>query len=81
MRISVRVKPNSRRPGVEVLPDGTLLVRVASPARENRANEEMVEHLCRHFKLPRSSITILKGAHTPHKVIEVNPPLDSSIPR
>jgi hypothetical protein len=71
MRLRIRVQPNSRRPGVEQLPDGTLKVRVSAPAHEGKANKAVIEALARHFRVPKTHIRILHGEATRNKLVEV----------
>jgi uncharacterized protein YggU (UPF0235/DUF167 family) len=37
--LEIRVIPNANRDAVETRPDGTIVVRVSSPATEGRAND------------------------------------------
>jgi len=71
MRLRVRVSPNSRRPGIEELPDGTLKVRVSAPPQEGKANQAVIETLARHFRVPKSSIRVLRGAAGRDKLVEI----------
>jgi hypothetical protein len=71
MRLRIRVSPNSRQPGIEQLPDGTLKVRVSAPAHEGKANMAVIEALARHFRVPKSRIRILRGEATRNKLVEV----------
>lgn len=73
MKISVIVKPNSRKESVERLADGTYQVRVNAPPIEGRANEAVVEVIARYFSVPKSAVTILKGTTGKRKIVEVNP--------
>lgn len=71
MHLHIRVQPNSRRPGVEQLPDGTFKVRVSAPAHEGKANKAVIEALARHFRVPKSRIRILHGEATRDKLVEM----------
>ncbi|HSA58623.1 MAG TPA: DUF167 domain-containing protein [bacterium] len=72
MRIEITVKPGSRRPGVEKLPDGTYRVAVNAPPREGRANEAVIEALAGYFDVPKSSIRIRMGSSGRKKVVEID---------
>ncbi len=72
MKINIVVKPLSRRELVERLADGTLRVSVNAPAIEGRANEAVIEALARHFSVPKSAISILRGARGKKKVVEIS---------
>jgi hypothetical protein len=71
MRISVRIKPNSRTEAVEKLPGGDYLVRVRSPAVEGKANEALVEALSDYFDIPKSRISIAKGLGSKNKIVDI----------
>lgn len=68
MKITVMVKPNSRKEAVEPQADGTYIVRVNAPPIEGRANERVVELLSEHFSRPKSSIRLVSGAQGKRKV-------------
>jgi uncharacterized protein (TIGR00251 family) len=70
MRIEVVVKPNARKEAVEKLPDGSYRVSVNAPPQEGRANEAVIALLAKFFKIPKSSITILRGERGRRKLIE-----------
>ncbi len=74
MRISIRVMPRSKKPGIEARPDGTLVVRVSAPSVENRANEAVVEALAGHFGVPRRLVSILRGNTGRNKIVEIGNP-------
>jgi len=70
MRVKVRVKPGARK--VKVEEDGdTLVVWVRSPAREGKANAELIEVLAEYFGVPKSRITIVRGHRGRDKLVEV----------
>lgn len=71
MRVEVRVTPRARRAGVELLPDGTLAVKVTAPAEGGRANEAVVELLAAHFRVPKRSVAILRGRTARRKLVEI----------
>jgi uncharacterized protein YggU (UPF0235/DUF167 family) len=69
--ISVRVRPRSSRPGVEVR-DGHIVVRVGAPPAEGRATEEVRRLLAKALDVPRSSVRLRSGAASRDKVFEVD---------
>jgi uncharacterized protein (TIGR00251 family) len=71
MKISIKVKPNSRSESVEKAVDGSYVVRVKAPAKEGKANDAVVEALSEYFGLPKSRITILHGQAGKNKVVEI----------
>ena len=71
MKITILVKANAKKQAVIKQEDGTYLLSVKSPPIEGRANEEVVELLAKHFNQPKRNVTILKGAHGKHKIVEI----------
>jgi uncharacterized protein YggU (UPF0235/DUF167 family) len=45
MRISVTVKANSKKPGIEVIDEFEWVVKVKEPAIDGRANEAVIESI------------------------------------
>jgi uncharacterized protein (TIGR00251 family) len=70
-RIPVRVRVSARRNDVGGIRDGVLNVRVAAPAVEGRANEALCRLLAKRLRVPRSSVTIVRGHRSRDKLIEI----------
>lgn len=71
VRISVRVKPNSKKPGVEKVSDKEFIVRVKAPATEGRANKAVIEALGDYLSVPKSRISIFRGISGKNKIIDI----------
>lgn len=71
MKITVAVKPNSKKELVELMPDGSYTVRVNVPPVDGKANERVIELLSKHFKQPKSLITLLSGPKSKKKIFSV----------
>ncbi|HSB05623.1 MAG TPA: DUF167 domain-containing protein [Thermodesulfobacteriota bacterium] len=71
MKISVKVKPNSKENQVAEKGPNQLLVKVKAPAQENRANQEVIKTLAEYFHLPKSRISIVAGFRSKQKVVEI----------
>jgi uncharacterized protein (TIGR00251 family) len=71
VKVSVSVKPNSRKEMVEVRADGSLLVRVNAPPVDGKANERVVELLAKHYNVPKSRIELVSGATGKKKLFEI----------
>ena len=71
MKITVQVKPNSRKDDLSVGEDGVFVVKVAVPPIEGRANERLVEVLAVHFKKPKRLIRIVAGERGRRKIVEI----------
>ena len=70
MKINVRVIPRAKKPEIIELEDGSLKVKLISPAEGGRANKELISVLSKHFNLSKSQIQIISGEKSRNKVIE-----------
>ncbi len=71
MFLQIRVIPRSEKNEVIDLGNNQLKVKVISPPVRGRANKELIESLARYYKKKKSSITIIKGATSRNKVVEI----------
>ena len=73
MKISTRLKPNSRhREEVVVGSDGTYIIYTKAPAIEGRANVAAIKLLAQHFGVSKSQVRLLRGARAKHKVFLID---------
>ena len=73
MKISVRIKPNSRhREEVVKDDDDTLTVYIKAPAIEGRANAAAIKLLAKHFKVAPSKVKLVRGATSKYKIFEID---------
>ena len=73
MRITVRVKPGSKKgPLVEASDDGSLTVFLQQRAVDGAANEGLIEILAKHFGVSKSRVTIEAGFTSRVKKVEVD---------
>lgn len=70
-KVWVTVKPKSKRPAIALLEDGTLLVRLASPPVDGKANAELVGAIAEYYAIPKSRVTIKSGLTAKRKLIEI----------
>ncbi len=61
MRLTVKVKPGSRHPGITAA-DGMLVVAVRERAVDGRANEAVIAAVAARFGVAPSRVTIERGA-------------------
>jgi uncharacterized protein len=70
MKINVKVMPHSMRE--EVVKQGDdYVVRVKAMPHEGKANEAVIALVARHFKVPKSVVTIVTGLTSRNKIIEI----------
>ncbi|MGH2871271.1 MAG: DUF167 domain-containing protein [Solirubrobacteraceae bacterium] len=70
--ISVRVQPRSGSDAFAALRDGVLVVRVAAPALDGRANDALCRLLADLLGVRRSHVTIVRGERARDKVVAID---------
>jgi uncharacterized protein len=71
VRVTVRVRPGSPRPGVGGEHDGALVVRVSARAVDGRATEAALRAIAAAFGVRRRAVTLITGAASRTKIVEV----------
>jgi len=71
MRLTIRVHPGSRHPGVGGTHDGALVVRVREPAVDGRATEAALNAVADALAVPRRAVILLSGATARTKLLDV----------
>jgi uncharacterized protein (TIGR00251 family) len=71
-RISVRVRADAQRDEVAGVLDGVLLVRVAAPAHDGRANRALCRLLAERLGIAPSRVAIARGQRSREKLVEVD---------
>ena len=73
MFIRVRVTPNAREASVVKVDEGDYEAKVDEKAIGGRANARLLQLLSEKLDVPKSRISIVKGARSRDKVIQVSP--------
>ena len=71
MIIRVRVIPNAKHSEVMNRVGSIVRVRIAAPALEGKANEELIEFLAEFFDVPRRYVSILRGEKGKEKTVQI----------
>ena len=66
--IKVKIVPNSSKNDI-VLEEEFIKVKVTAQPIENKANKALIEFLSKTFKIPKTSIEILKGETSKEKTL------------
>ncbi|EJO69613.1 MULTISPECIES: DUF167 domain-containing protein [Leptospira] len=72
MKLTVYVKPNSKKVFIRKEENGVLTIAVREPALEGKANEAVIESISKEMKVPKSKIRILSGQKNKKKTIEID---------
>jgi hypothetical protein len=76
-RITVRLTPHGGRDAIDGWRDGTLLARVSTVPAEGAANASLIKLLAKELRIAPSTITLVSGAQSRVKTIEIaDMPLD-----
>lgn len=71
-RIDVRLTPRGGQDRIDGWEGDVLRVRVAAPPAEGRANDAMLRLVAKALGVPPSRVTVISGAQSRTKVIEVD---------
>ena len=69
--LDVWVMPGAKRSEIMGVTEGRLRLRLAAPAREGRANDELVRFLAKMLGKRRSDITVELGGSSRRKLVRV----------
>jgi uncharacterized protein (TIGR00251 family) len=79
MILSVRVIPRSPKSKIDGRRGDAILVRLAAPPVDGAANEALIDLLSREFQLPKRQISIVAGATSRDKRVEIAGPKDADV--
>jgi uncharacterized protein len=79
MRLTIWVRPGAARPGVGGEHDGALVVRVRQRAVEGQATEAALASLAAALGIRRRDVTLVTGATSRTKLVEVTGADDSRL--
>lgn len=71
MKISVKVKPRSKKEFVEKISDTEFIVSVKEPPTDGRANWAVCRAIAGHFDVSPSRVNILSGHSAKNKIVEI----------
>lgn len=71
--IHIRIVPNSSKNEI-ILEEEFVKLKITAQPVENKANKALIEFLSKQFKVPKTSIEILKGHTSKDKTILISTP-------
>ena len=71
MIFHVHVKPNAKTDSIIIKENNELDIRICAAPVDGKANKYLTAYLSEIFKVPKSSVVILKGLNNAHKTIEI----------
>lgn len=71
MKLTVEVKTNAKKEGVEKTEDNIFIVRVNVPPVEGKANKRVIALLAKYLKKPKSAFEITGGLKSKRKTIKL----------
>ena len=72
MHIHVKIKPGSKVNSVATDAEGSINIKIKAPAKDGKANDELIRFLSKKLDMPKSSIRILSGFSAPFKKLEID---------
>jgi len=72
MYVKVKVTPDAKKEKLEQKQKDLFEISVREKAKQNMANNRVVELLARHFGIIKGSVRIISGHHSPSKIISVD---------
>ena len=71
---AVKVRPSAKKTQLkEVLSDGTYKIDSAAPAKDGKANAELVRFLAEELGLPKTNVQIVTGKTSKRKEVKITP--------
>ncbi|HLE19397.1 MAG TPA: DUF167 domain-containing protein [Syntrophales bacterium] len=71
MKIFVKVIPKASKTEIEKISEGEYRVRLTKAPEDNKANEQLIKLLGKHFDVAPSLIHIISGVTSRKKIVEL----------
>ena len=70
MQLTIHVHPSSSKNAIVEKPDGSLAIYTTKSPHDDEANRAVLKMLAKHLKVPKTSLKIIRGTKSKHKLIE-----------
>lgn len=71
MKISVTVKPNSKKTGIEKESDTKWIIKISQPPLEGKANAAVEAAVAKELGVSKSKVRIVSGLRSRNKILEI----------
>ncbi|MFA6136088.1 MAG: DUF167 family protein [Candidatus Paceibacterota bacterium] len=72
MKIIIIVKPNKKENKVVKIGENIFEIYTNQPAKENKANLDIIQQMSKYFKVSKSKVSISSGLKSKKKILEIN---------
>ncbi|EED44119.1 hypothetical cytosolic protein [Enterocytozoon bieneusi H348] len=69
--LNIKVKLSSRETAILCQEDDYLIIQIAAPPVDNKANNELIALLSKTYKTKKENISIIKGKTSTTKIIKI----------
>jgi len=66
--LKIRISPNASKNQIIITDDGIKIKVTAQPV-ENKANKALIEYIAKYLKVPKTSVSIIKGETSKDKTL------------
>ena len=70
MRYAIKVKPGSSQEKIIETNEGELTIYLRAKAHDGEANDALIKLLSKYYKVPKTSIKIIRGTKSKSKIRE-----------
>lgn len=71
MILEVKIKPNSKKGPLIIKDANSWTIYIREPAIENKANLAAIKLISNELNIPKTKISLIKGAKSKHKIFEI----------
>ncbi len=68
-QLLIEVKPNCKNLKIEKITEDIYKIHLTEPAKDNKANKQLIKLLANHFKIAKSLIAIKSGQTSKNKQV------------
>lgn len=70
--LKIRIAPNASKNQIITTEEGIIKIKVTAQPVENKANKALTEYLSKYLRVPKTSVSIVKGETSKDKTIFIS---------